>query len=261
MQGYAGTEQQQRLQRVAEEAADWMRDTPGACNAGRIIGTDDPDTLGWDVVQGLLEDHGVLAFRMVPVKSIPAIEKRLAAAGCMISFWDIFETTAAVARQFSGTIILPGVPDGFEVMRSFADDEMAELMALQHACGVVPFSAGFQQGRHGPVATVALRDAESGQIAAGAHAYLPHNRHSRHKGNAWVGLVAVGERFRGRGLGKWVNAAAVVGAVEELGAVKVHELVSADNKASRRMVRAAGPRLVSDRKCGIATRGTGPYTA
>ena len=45
MAGYVGTEQQIVLQMPADLAIDWMRSTPGACNPGRCLGTDDPDRL------------------------------------------------------------------------------------------------------------------------------------------------------------------------------------------------------------------------
>lgn len=261
MHGYAGSDHQQQLQRATEAAAAWLAETPGACNAGRILGTDDPDTLGWDTVAALLAEHGALAFRMVPVDVIGPLERRLADAGASIDFWDVFEAPAPVARQYAGIVLLPGVPEGYERLDQLSDEQLEQAMELMIACGIVPFSAAFLAGRPGPAVTVALRDLDSGQIVATAHAYLPHNRHSPHAGNAWAGLVAVAERHRGRGLGKWINAAAVLGAVETLGASAVHELVSAENKVSRRMVRDAGLRLVTDRKCGIATMGGGRYTA
>lgn len=97
-------------------------------------------------------------------------------------------------------------------------------------------------------------------MAACAHAYLPHNRHSVREKTAWVGLVAVAPDQRGRGLGRRINARAICMAVQALGADAIYELVSADNVPSRRMVEACGPRLRADLLCGIGTAGTQRFT-
>jgi hypothetical protein len=71
---------------------------------------------------------------------------------------------------------------------------------------------------------------------------LPHNAFSNFRGYAWGGLVAVAESQRGRRLGNYINARAVVGAIRDLGATHVYELVSATNAPSRRMVESCGLR-------------------
>jgi hypothetical protein len=44
MSGYLGSEIQQRLQRRVDELA------PGYVNSGRLVGTDNPDRIGWDSI-------------------------------------------------------------------------------------------------------------------------------------------------------------------------------------------------------------------
>src|SRR5690349_5789508 len=93
MGGYFGTEQQQRLQRLSDEAVPWMRQTPGACNAGRFMGTDDPDKLGWDRIFATLGYDGVFGFRMIKAESVPPIREQLADRGYRLDTWDVFMGT------------------------------------------------------------------------------------------------------------------------------------------------------------------------
>jgi len=51
MSGHFGTESQKRLKAIAGEAADWIRATPGPCQSGRFIDSDDSERLGWDVIE------------------------------------------------------------------------------------------------------------------------------------------------------------------------------------------------------------------
>jgi L-amino acid N-acyltransferase YncA len=93
----------------------------------------------------------------------------------------------------------------------------------------------------------------NGAIAACGHAYFPHNRHSPFSRHAWVGLVAVAQAQRGKGLGRLVNAMLLDAAARELQAGHVYELVGASNTASRKMVESCGLRLADDLLCGVAT--------
>ena len=65
MAGYFGTERQVALQKSADDAIDWMGATPGACNPGRCLGTDDPDRLGWDNIFEILGRDKIFAFRLM----------------------------------------------------------------------------------------------------------------------------------------------------------------------------------------------------
>ena len=81
MPGYFGTEIQQRLQAEAEARADWIQVTPGACQSGRFMGCDDPDQLGWGVIDRALEQDGIVGFPMLPVEKVDRLVSRFAERG------------------------------------------------------------------------------------------------------------------------------------------------------------------------------------
>jgi len=254
MSGWFGTQEQQELQAQAEAADAFIRATPGACQAGRFMGCDDPDRLGWDRIGEFIDRDGICGFRLIPAARAEDVRARLAERGCRFDTWDVFIADRASALAASETILSGGVPDGVEELAMPTDpegDDIARIQALMGAVGVVPFSGSMLAGALGPATTVAFADRD-GNVVAAAHGYLPHNIHSDRHGHAWGGLVAVAETHRGKGLGTFVNARMVVSAFNDLQATHIYELVSATNAPSRRMVEACGLRLEPGLVCGIA---------
>jgi len=255
MAGHFGTPMQRTLQMRAEEAADWIKATPGACQAGRFMGCDDPDRLGWERINEFIERDGLCGFRLISAAQADTIKERLAAQDCRFDTWDVFVGERSIALTASEEIVSRGLPDGFADLPIPTDpvsEDMQHLQAMMGAAGVVPFSGSLLAGARGPVTTKALGDRDRNVVAA-AHGYMPHNAHSDHHQYAWGGLVAVAEAMRGKGLGTYVNAQMIVSVFRGLGATHVYELVSATNIPSRKMVEACGLRHEPGLICGLAT--------
>ena len=254
MSGYFGTERQQRLQARAEESVDFIKVTPGACQAGRSMGCDDPDEFGWDRIDEILDRDGVCGFRMLPIGKADEIRSRLVRRNFRFDSWNVFVADRASALAASEAIISRGLPEGLTDLERAIDPEgdyTVRIQALMGAAGVAPFSGSLLAGALGPATTVASGDG-NGIIIAAAHGYLPHNAHSAYHRHAWGGLVAVAESQRGKGLGNNINARMIVSVFRDLGATHVYELVSASNIPSRRMVESCGLRLEPGLVCGIA---------
>jgi RimJ/RimL family protein N-acetyltransferase len=255
MAGYFGTRIQQTLQKRAEEAAEEIKATPGACQSGRFMGCDDPERLGWDRINEYLNRDGLCGFRLISAAQADDVRSRLAKRGFRFDTWDVFVGDQGTALAASERILSHGPPDGLADLPVQNDPEsegMQRIQALMGASGVVPFSGSFLAGLHGPATTTALGD-EDGNVVAVAHGYMPHNAHSAYHHYAWGGLVAVAETERGKGLGTHINARMVVAAFRDLGATHIYELVSATNIPSRRMVEACGLRHEPALACGLAT--------
>lgn len=255
MAGYYGTDAQKRLQALAETRADFIRDTAGACQAGRTMGCDDIGRFGWDRIEAYLESDGVCGFRLIPAGEVGMLRERLERRGCRLDTWDVFLADSATALAAADAILSGPLPDGLIEMDAPADAEgeyTQRIQAFMAATGVVPFSGSLLTGAAGPATTLVVGDRE-GDLAAVAHGYLPHNASSRYSGHAWGGLVAVDERMRGKGLGSYINARMVASVFRDLGATHIYELVSATNIPSRRMVHACGVRLDPGLVCGVAT--------
>ncbi len=258
MAGFFGTKQQMALQAIAEDAREWTMNTPGACDPGRFLGTDNPDELGWGKIIEILKRDGAFGFRMIPSKDTAAISRRLLEHECRIDFWDVFVANREDAVAAASTVILSGLPRGYSYLPELQGAENHETVKIQSFMaenGIAPFSGSKLAGLDGPAITIAIAD-EGNILAAVAHAYFSYNKYSQYKRCAWGGLVAVSPLHRGMGLGKYVNAKMVLECFSRLDAESIHELVAASNTPSRRMVEASGLRLDPTVKCGIAMSGS-----
>lgn len=261
MEAYYGTPGQVALQKKADTLSEWSQSTPGAFLAGRLVGADDPERLGWDTIFGHLEEDGFFGLRLIPAGGLPAIRARLAERGYRFDTWDVFSADAETIRHALSQMDT-GLPDGFTVAEAGRLTDVGFIKRVQAFMGdngVVPFSGAMLSGEVCPSALTVIETAD-GAVAATAFGYFPHNRHSPHAGTMWGGLVAVDPRWRGRRLGVLANAAMLRACIDACGARAVYELASATNEASRRMIRRCGlahdPGVVS----GVATRGDARFT-
>jgi hypothetical protein len=239
MSGHFGTARQMELQARAEAALPWIAETPGACNAARIRATDDPDTMGWDSIERILAEDGIIGFRLVPRTVLEKIGQRLADIGYRLDQWNVFVAARDAALARTAMLLSSGLPAGFS-RSELAEAGTTRVQEFMARNGIAPFPEKALSGRDGPASTVVIVRQATGEIAATAHCYMPHNRHSPHRWTAWGGLVAVDPAIRGAGLGKLANAMMVREAFEKLPAEKIYELVAETNVASRRMVEACG---------------------
>jgi hypothetical protein len=253
MSGYFGTEAQRRLQARAEENVGFISVTPGACQAGRTMGCDDPDRFGWERIIEFLDRDGICGFRLLSTGKADEVRTRLTGQHYRFDMWDVFLADRAAALAASEAILSRGLPEGLVELQKPTDPEseyIGDIQALMGAAGIVPFSGSLLTGTLGPATTVAIGNGED-RVVAAAHGYLPHNAHSPYSRHAWGGLVAVAESERGKGLGSYVNARMVVNVFRDLDATHVYELVSATNVPSRRMVVSCGLHFEPVLICGV----------
>ncbi|TPI31989.1 GNAT family N-acetyltransferase [Mesorhizobium sp. B3-2-1] len=263
MAGYFGTDHQQALQRRTHEKRHWIAATPGIYNAGRFMGVDDPDRLPWSALETMLGRDGLLGLRMISPQQAVRCFPRLEAMGCRIDTWDILTGEPHDAGRRAQAIIARGMPGGIAMRSPLTNAKSADTRSVQQflaAHGLAPFPGTMLAARPPRAMTIVLGD-DRGRIAATGHTYFPHNTHSPFCDHAWLGLVAVAEPWRGKGLGRLVNALLVDCAFSELGARQVYEMVAPSNQVSRRMAEGCGLRHAADLRCGVAMpAGTAMFT-
>ncbi|MBX3579232.1 MAG: hypothetical protein KF723_18685 [Rhizobiaceae bacterium] len=130
MAGYVGTEKQQALQKRTESAIDWMNSVPGACNPGRMLGSDDPDLLGWDTILDTLSTEGVVGFRMIPADAAIGAAATLASHGYRLNTWNVFLADRDAAMPAVQSVLQGGLPDGFNRGERPTDPEGVDLRAI-----------------------------------------------------------------------------------------------------------------------------------
>lgn len=263
MPGYFGTDLQKDLQARVENAMPWIEKTPGACNPGRFLGTDDPSQLGWENIVRILERDQIFSFQLVPSTESLNISKKLATRHYRIDYWEVFVAEQSQAQKCISPILNEGLSSEFHVMPTSElrkSDNLLKIQSFLAENDIAPFSTSMLAGEFGPVTTVAICN-DAGEFTAFAHGYYPHKGHnSAHYKNAWGGLVAVSPDHRGKGLGRFVNALMVSNCITKLGAEYVHQFVASSNLPSRRMVEASGLKHESNLLCGLAIGGTKRFT-
>lgn len=251
MSGFFGTDAQITLQRLTLEKRALIDETPGLYSAGRFYGTDDPDRVGWDGIDAILREQGMLGLRMISPAQRSAYSPGLAERGFRFDTWDTMIAHRETIRPRIEAILAAGLPDGLALAPALTEAEGAATRRVQQFvsdAGIVPFPGALLIEAPGQ-ASVIIADRDGNPVAF-ANGCFPHNRFSPHYRSAWVGLVAVDPKARGLGLGKIVNALAIRRMVEEFGAERVYELVSPSNETSRRMVEACGPTVDATLLCG-----------
>ena len=262
MAGYCGTEQQQRLQRRAEETLERASTVAGYCNGGRVVTIDDINAVGWHAILAELKRDGALGFRMVDASRGSELTQHIEQAGFRIDLYDTFTSGSDPALRVSREVAAHGIPRGVrhvELPPRGDDPLVARVQNFLLAAGVTPFAGSMLVGDMNPARTFVLLDA-AGEVAATAHAYRPHNKLSRFRDHAWVGLGAVAPELRGKSLGRYINACAVVAAFEDLGAEVVYEIASDTNHPSQNMIRSCGLSRNPAYRSGVATAGRERFT-
>lgn len=259
MSGYFGTNIQKQLQARVVESADWIRTTPGACNSGRFMASDDAERMGWDTIHRLLQRDGVFGFRMIPNGKLTDLAARLAERGFRLDLWDVFVADRESGLAASSKILAAGHHPDLTVGEFPSEPEDVRTVAIQRFMaenGIAPFSGSMLAGRLCRSTSVVLA-IRSGTIVATAYGYLGHNPFSPYQAHAFGGLVAVSEAHRGKKLGVFANAVMVSRVFSILKASHVYELVTETNLPSRRMVEACGLVLDPTVKAGVATLADG----
>ena len=137
---YFGTEEQQRMQRKSDRLTPWIMRTPGACLTGRVMATDDPETLGWDIIHEHLQEDGVFSFRWVDQPGLDRIRQQTQSLGATIHGWDGYCSDAETLRQAMSDPLSRELPEGMtrqivdsasvsNLQRFFAQNSIAPLSA------------------------------------------------------------------------------------------------------------------------------------
>ena len=229
----------------------WAEETPGACNGGRAVATDDPDRLGWNVIETRIHEDGVFVFRHLTADDVERVRARVSEWGYDLHTWRVFHGVAGeiAAHRRSST-----APAGYQIAieTNARDETVSEVSGFLKIHGIAPFTARNLSGHAAPSALVTARDAD-GTLRATAFGYFAFNRFSPWCGTAWCGLVAVDQSARGSGLGRAVNDVSIDTMVNQHGAIGVVEYAAEDNIPSRRMIEGSGLTLRDDIVTAAAT--------
>lgn len=255
--GTYGTPDQVRLQIKSLRMREEIDVTPGLSHTGRLIGSDDPDAVGWNVLEAHLKEDGFVGFRAMPPVQAEAVRLWGKTRGG-IHEWAVLlgdaETLRAAAMPIMQRTLAEGCRDvSPEEMAS--DTRLTQMQTLMEGAGVAPLARTSLRGDIFPSACRGISGPD-GMLVAVSNAAMQFNRFSRWHDTAWIGLVAVASEFRGLGLGARATAAAALAAVEVLGAARAMAFVADDNAPSRAMLLGIGMQPSPYRSIAVGQRFT-----
>ena len=238
MSGYYGTDTQQRMQRKSDRLTPWVMNTPGACLTGRVMGTDDPDRLGWDIIRDHLAEDGAYSFRWIGPAGLDRIRRETHDLGVTIHGWDGYANDAVALRRSIAAPLARDLPAG--MARQVVDAAAAiDLQRFFVENQIAPLSASVLTGRICQARSIVIR-APDGMIAAAGFVGMMQNRFSPLHDCAWAGLIASATQHRGQGLGLRITCELIRSALDDLGARRVMGFAAPDNLASKAMLARCG---------------------
>ncbi len=238
MSRYYGTEAQQRLQKKSDRMTSWIMRTPGACLTGRVLGTDDPDRLGWDVIRQHLREDGVFSFRWIDAAGLERIKDQVADLGASIHGWQGYYSNARDLRAATDTCLEQPLADGMTLEVAQAE-AVSEAQAFLAERGITPLSGAVMAGENCRAGTALIRK-DGGALAAAGFVGMLQNEFSPLHDCAWAGLIACDENERGKGLGRQITSELIRIALDRFGARRVMGFAAADNIASAAMLTGCG---------------------
>lgn len=240
MSYYYGTEAQQRLQRKSDRLTPWIMRTPGACLTGRVLGSDDPDRLGWEFIRKHLVEDGAFSFRWIDPAGLDAIRRRTSDLNVTLHGWEGYCSDADALRDAIAWPMSRDLPDGLTTRVANATT-VAQLQAFYAAHGLTPLSGAVLIGENCEARSILICD-DTGAIAAAGFVGMMQNAHSPLHDCAWAGLIACSPAHRGKGLGRRITCDVIRAALDDLGARRVMGFAAAENTVSKAMLQGCGLR-------------------
>jgi GNAT superfamily N-acetyltransferase len=189
------------------------------------------------------------AIFLVRQSQVEQYHQEIVAAGLSSASFLMYASFDATFTR-SGEVVADELPQwlGLRTHRigpSSPGELIAKVQSLLEECGLPALPGYFLRGRIQPNLTLALLDLDDAVVGL-AVAMEEGSAGPAYRGWYFPGSVAVTQSWQGKGLGRWLNAAAIDLARREGGAVHVQEGVSPANHASRRMIESCGLVLNQD---------------
>ncbi|MBT3142147.1 hypothetical protein KL867_13855 [Ruegeria litorea] len=242
MTDFIGTENSVSVQRRLQDRQPMIAQTPGLVNGGRVLHCLDPDAVGWSVVHQLAGEDKLMGFPVIDHDlALSLIHDKLGPHWKTPVWHALLGSKEQVLAACSMVIESVPLATGWSVVHHSCPNaaQLEQVQALNAETGVAPYPAYYMRSEAVPVLTTCVYDG-AGDLIATASVADRYHRDSRLAGHMFAGMVSVSETKRGRGLGKLVNALALVKSQVQFGWTVATEQVAADNVASRAMIMACG---------------------
>ncbi|WP_162932980.1 GNAT family N-acetyltransferase [Roseovarius sp. EL26] len=242
MAEFIGTEQAVALQKHLRNLQSVIANTPELSNGGRTLHFLNPEVTGWEHVREIADQYRIIGFPVVQADDMVAQIRQYLGPDWETPKWLAYlgerDRVLKACETVQRDVLLP---DGWRVEHHVEPPNMmiVEVQNLNLKTGVAPYPAYYMRSEAVPVLTSCIRD-HQGVVVATASVADRYHAQGRLAGHVFAGMVSVDETCRGRGLGKLINALALIESAARFNWTAVTEHVAADNMASRAMIAACG---------------------
>ena len=240
---YWGTEKEQAIQIRMRQRHLKFNQIPGWINGGRGVAFDEPDRVGWDVVQQVFELDRMVAFPLADKRESTAKIKQYLGEDIRIAAYDVYlGSPQSVLEKCKACLAASTVPDDWQLTctASPSDAQIDEIQHLNAAIGISPYPAFYSRGEAVPILHACLHD-NNGTLIACASATMRYHKKSRLSGFLFAGMLSVANAHRRMGYGLMTNAALLVKSHEAFAWRAVHQ----------QTVDSAPSQLAIMAKCGL----------
>lgn len=242
MPEYVGSDSSIALQKCLRTRQPMIENSPDLANGARVLHCVEPAVTGWSRVKSFAEEDGLLGFPLVEEDSMKRdIEANFGSAWTLHVWHALTGPAARVLQACESVIESVPLPENWrlDLHDRPSGAEIAEIQALSAETGIAPYPAYYTRSEALPVVTACLRD-QTGNLVATASVADRYHAEGRLSGHVFAGMVSVSDRCRGQGLGKLINALALVESQQRFGWQVATEQVAPDNAASLAMILACG---------------------
>jgi hypothetical protein len=211
-------------------------------NGGRLMHFLDPGLTGWDTVKRYAEEDQLIGLPAVQEEETISLIHRHLGAGWETPIWHCLTGGVDRVLDYSRDVVKSNpLPISWSVTTLEQPDsgQVDEIQALNTETGVLPYPAYYMRSEVLPVLTVCVLN-EDKDLVATASVADRYDQNSRLGGYVFAGNVSVSTGYRGKGLGKLVNALALIESQKRLNWNVVTEQSALDNPVSRAMIISCG---------------------
>lgn len=237
-----GSPEQVALMQRGNQLWELLRDNPRYSSYGRMVSLCEPDARALDQTVALVRLQGATSCQYYPADTADRFCAAIEAGGLRTSRYEQCRGEAgalAASRRVLDDSALPDELTLVAVDKDTSSELVADLAALSIACGVMPVPGTAMRGQSRRGICLAAVDA-AGKVVATASSYMSNHPESAHANDAFWGMLATHEDWRGKGIAKVLGAHSIVWMWENLGARSFNTGITADNAASLAMCAKLG---------------------
>lgn len=239
---YFGTEFQ--IDGMKKAAALWslLKDDRRFAYYGRMVSVAGAQANAMTLALGLARLQGFASCQFFPAAGFDEAVPVIAAEGLDPSRWEQFWGRETALRASADILSEYLPPEGLE-MREVGPDTPADIVAgiaaLSMRCGVMPAPGHVMRG-HGPRGLCLYVQAPDGTLVGTGSSYMTYHAQSTLADEAFWGMLATDDAWRGRRIAGWIGAEAIRIMHERFGAAGFSTGVKADNGSSQAMCTRLG---------------------